>query len=387
MDYVLWPLLFIGHLAIWCVVFNRVHATAFPRSQRKLAEKAIIFFVLFGWLWASFSVVYLHTFSPIVIAKAHFANAIYIVLCGLAGVYFTLRWVYRKFFAPNHGAIVNRRTDVIDVRSETDTPIYLGPLAKLLERIPGNQSHLIAIENITFALPNLPKPLEGMKVCHLSDFHLTGDIDIEYFRRVAKEVNEFDADFVFITGDLIDEAKCLDWIGEVFGSLKSRNGVFYVLGNHDLRIRDEPLLRKMLSDVGLVPVNGQWLVREVNGQQIAIAGNELPWFRGAEKLRPFETDDSQSPFKVLLSHSPDQLEWARKLDFDFMLAGHTHGGQIQLPIIGPIVAPSRYGIKYASGTFMIDKMLMHVSRGISGDDCIRISCKPEVGFFTLTRKS
>ena len=67
-----------------------------------------------------------------------------------------------------------------------------------------------------------------------------------------------------------------------------------------------------------------------------------------------------------------------------MLAGHTHGGQARIPVIGPFVAPSRFGVRYAGGTFMVGEMLMHVTRGISGDKCIRINCPPEVGLITLT---
>jgi hypothetical protein len=61
-----------------------------------------------------------------------------------------------------------------------------------------------------------------------------------------------------------------------------------------------------------------------------------------------------------------------------MLAGHTHGGQIRLPVIGPMVSPSRFGVRYASGVFHEAPTLMHVSRGISGLDPIRINCLPEV---------
>lgn len=389
MDYVLWLVVFVGHLAVWCVIFNRIHATAFPRQFRKLTEKFVIAGVVSGYLWFLGTAVFRGTVSIEAVADAFIFNRVYLITCFLAGVFFTLRWIYRKFIVQPVSAIVDHRTEVIDVAKLNDRPVYVGKIAKLLQRIPGNQSHLISIEHMTFALKNLPPELDGLKICQLSDFHLTGHIDIGYYRRIVEQVNQFDADLVLITGDLVDEAECLDWIDEVFGKFKSRCGVFYVLGNHDKRIPDETMLRKRLADAGLVSVNGQWHTVKVDGQTIAIAGNELPWYRGAENLQPYSIDNrpeetSATPLKILLSHSPDQLVWAGDFGFDLMLAGHTHGGQIQLPIVGPIVAPSRFGIKYASGTFMIDEMLMHVSRGIAGDECIRINCKPEVGFFTLT---
>ena len=116
-----------------------------------------------------------------------------------------------------------------------------------------------------------------------------------------------------------------------------------------------------------------------------ITGNELPWFRAVDDLPP-PAEQPESDFAILLSHSPDQFEWALNYKFDVMFAGHTHGGQIAFPIIGPIVAPSRYGVSYAAGTYQMDSMLMHVSRGISGDEAIRVNSPPELGLFTLTVK-
>ena len=66
-----------------------------------------------------------------------------------------------------------------------------------------------------------------------------------------------------------------------------------------------------------------------------------------------------------------------------MLAGHTHGGQICLPLIGPIVSPSWHGVKYAGGTFYNRPTLMHVSRGISGESPIRLNCRPELSRLVL----
>jgi len=66
-----------------------------------------------------------------------------------------------------------------------------------------------------------------------------------------------------------------------------------------------------------------------------------------------------------------------------MLAGHTHGGQIRLPVVGPIVSPSYYGVHYASGVFYVRPTLLHVSRGLSGEEALRINCRPEVSKLVL----
>ena len=78
------------------------------------------------------------------------------------------------------------------------------------------------------------------------------------------------------------------------------------------------------------------------------------------------------------------MNWAREQDCDLMLAGHTHGGQVRLPIIGPILSPSRMGTRFASGTFYYEPTLMHVSRGVGCIELpLRIFAPPEVLLLTL----
>ena len=119
------------------------------------------------------------------------------------------------------------------------------------------------------------------------------------------------------------------------------------------------------------------------GTEVLIAGNEFPWFP-----RPADADLAglgQVSYAILLSHSPDQLPWARAHGFHLMLAGHTHGGQIRFPIVGPVVCPSRFGVRYASGMFDEPPTLMHVSRGLSGVHPLRFNCPPEVTLLELRR--
>jgi hypothetical protein len=114
---------------------------------------------------------------------------------------------------------------------------------------------------------------------------------------------------------------------------------------------------------------------------VLLAGNECPWFPPAPPWVP--CTDADRPFSILLSHSPDQLPWARRCGVDLMLAGHTHGGQIRLPVVGPIICPSRYGVRYASGLFAEPPTLLHVSRGLAGVQPLRWGCPPELTLLEL----
>ena len=382
MNLILWVIAFIGHLGSWCIVYNRTHATNWSRKVRKRCEKLIIAAVLLPLFWFIGRVFGQQTISLWDIASNNKLEWIYLFLMLGLGVFFAARWSWRKLQSPPDAIISNRRT-LVNVQHELGRNIYQTSLGMVLKKIPFNQAHLIAIESMEPGVNDLPSELDGLKICQLSDFHLTGQLELAYFERVVEEANRFKPDLIFITGDLLDELDCLDWIEPVFGKLESRYGTFLIRGNHDLRIVDQKLLLQRLESAGMKWIGGQRISIEIEGVNICLTGNELPWHKGAETLAPDSLPDSG--LQILLTHTPDQIEWARPFNFDLIFAGHNHGGQIAFPIVGPIVAPSKYGVLYASGTFEIEQSIMHVSRGLSGDECIRINCPPEVGCFIFRK--
>jgi predicted MPP superfamily phosphohydrolase len=89
---------------------------------------------------------------------------------------------------------------------------------------------------------------------------------------------------------------------------------------------------------------------------------------------------------LVLTHTPDNIDWCRQHDIDLALAGHNHGGQIRIPGIGPLFVPSRFGRRYDAGTFHEPPTLMHVGRGLAGQEPLRYFCRPEVTRIVLRTK-
>lgn len=379
MDWIKWTIGFIGHLGLWFVLFNRIHATAWPRSTRKFSEKAIFLAILLPIVWIVTLLVWRRS-SNFETLDDFPLTYFYVFGCILLGFFFIARWSWRKIALRLPTSVIESRRDWRDLELELETPLLHGSLAKILGRVPFNEVRKLTQQRLTFAL-DVPRELDGLKICQLSDLHFTGQLGIEYFQRIVELANEFQPDITLVTGDILDDADCLDWIQRSIGNLKADLGVYYVLGNHDRRIADEQRIRKTLASAGLIQASADWHQVEFRGITIRLTGNELPWYRDVESL-PSEPAE-RADLKILLSHSPDQRDWALERSFDLMFAGHTHGGQVALPIIGALVAPSKYGVLYAAGTFQIGKMLMHVSRGISGDEPIRICSPPELGLFTI----
>ncbi len=122
-----------------------------------------------------------------------------------------------------------------------------------------------------------------------------------------------------------------------------------------------------------MPGNG-WEQLTVRGEPLVVVGHEGPWFRPEPDLSAAPPD----AFRLCLSHTPDNLPWARRHGIDLMLSGHNHGGQIRLPMFGSVFVPSRYGRRYDCGTFHEPPTLLHVSRGLGGEQPLRFNCRPEV---------
>jgi predicted MPP superfamily phosphohydrolase len=180
-------------------------------------------------------------------------------------------------------------------------------------------------------------------------------------------------DILALTGDFIDTDTHHEWIEPVLGPLRWNVAAFAVLGNHDWW-RDHERVRACLHGLGVRVVGNGWDRIEVRGEPLTVIGHEGPWFPGAPDLSGCPADG----FRLLLSHTPDNVGWARRHGIPLMLAGHAHGGQVRLPVVGSIFVPSRHGRRYDGGTFFEPPTLLHVNRGLSGREPLRFRCNPQV---------
>jgi predicted MPP superfamily phosphohydrolase len=373
---ILAPLTLLGHLALCVAIYNRVHATAWPRWAVQAvsipAEIAAVFVPIGMGFWCVNAAEELSGTADVAWVVSPLA---YLAVCSVAAIYVIVAWMYRRWVDRHADALVSNHTSVVKLPRELVGDFVTAALA----RIPGNQILELNVHEKTVALSRLNPVLDGLAIAHLSDLHFTGQLKKEFFQELVDRANALDADLVALTGDLIDDAACIDWIPDTIGRLRARYGVFFVLGNHDLRVRNVPRLRAALTDAGITDLGGRWTMLNVRGQPVVLAGNELPWFAHAADLTECPPHrEGESPLRIALSHTPDQIDWARASDVDLMLAGHTHGGQICLPLIGPIVSPSRRGVRKIAGAYLEGSTLLHISRGVSGTKPVRINCPPEL---------
>jgi hypothetical protein len=244
--------------------------------------------------------------------------------------------------------------------------------------LPWNQALEVEIIERTLRLPTLPAAWDGLTLLQLTDLHLCGVPDRRYYEFVGQLCGQRRADLLLITGDLIDSDEHYHWLMPMLKHLKWRYGAYAILGNHDA-LFDKEIVLEELRKLQIVPLGGRWLQTELRGEKLVLLGNEMPWLPPLPDL----TDCPNDGFRLCLSHSPDQLPWAKENNIDLMLCGHTHGGQIRIPGIGPIFVPSRFSGKYDQGVFHEPPTVMYVSRGLAGTLPVRYFCRPEVTWITL----
>lgn len=371
---------FIGHFALAVWIYNRLHALAGPVRFIKSLDRLVI--VIAAVILGVYLVRSLWDGSfPASTGGLEFA---YVLACSIVAALVVPLWLVPKLLERTPAALVSNDSHVIDIAQKLGRQPIHGAEVAFFAALPGNQIFQLHVQRKTLRLPQLPSELDGLTIAHLSDLHMLGDLTEEFYREVAAATNELAPDLVCLTGDILERECCLPWIASTLGEIQARHGKFFVLGNHELRLRDAQPLRDALTSAGWTDLGSRLETLPINGTEVLLAGNELPWFGTAPEMAG-QLRIPHSAFRVLLAHTPDQFRWAKAHAFDLMLAGHNHGGQIRLPWLGALISPSWYGWRYAGGLYHEPPMFLHVSRGVAAKHPIRLNCPPELALLILQR--
>lgn len=251
--------------------------------------------------------------------------------------------------------------------------------------------HEIDVVPRTIAITNLPSTFNGFRIAQISDIHLDEFTEPSFLERVVQHINTLAADMVLLTGDFITRGS-LTFIAEQHAAHRCAEILstltcplrYACLGNHDVSV-SAPLVIESLTSNNIPVLVDQHVPIERNGARFWLAGVNDP---GTTNPR---LDLAVPPLPdgpvILMAHEPDYadavLQHPRGPLIDLILAGHTHGGQIRLPFLGPLVLPPM-GKKYAEGHFQFGKMQLYVNRGIGTVGIpFRLNCPPEITLITL----
>ena len=243
----------------------------------------------------------------------------------------------------------------------------------------------------TLVFDNLPAGLDGLRVAHLSDVHAGIHMSGEKMAGIVARTNALQADLILQTGDMIDISQSFipDYV-RAFRDLHAPLGVVTVLGNHD-RYTGENAVIKGVRDAGQAFVKNGVHVIEHRGAALALIGIDDPrsWRADDPQQDDLEaalrvTPPPSEAFRILLAHRPGAFDGAAPRGIPLTLAGHIHGGQFYLPVLG--WSPGRLITKYVMGHFTQGASQLYVSRGIGVVGVpLRVFVPPEIALFELRR--
>jgi predicted MPP superfamily phosphohydrolase len=231
---------------------------------------------------------------------------------------------------------------------------------------------------------DLPGGFEGFRIAQVSDVHHSSIVSAEEVRRVVELANSARADLVALTGDYTTAAReYVEPAAEILGGLQAPHGVWAVLGNHDHHT-DPALTRAALKRRGINLIDNANTRLRRGGDELQLAGvgdwswNDNDWartFAGVDRSRP----------AVLLSHQPLVLDLPETEGVSLILSGHTHGGQVSLPVVGAPVGHMNE-FKYLRGRFSRGATQLYVTRGTGTIGLpVRFGARPEIAVLRLRR--
>ena len=245
------------------------------------------------------------------------------------------------------------------------------------------------VETIPLKLPRLSPRFSGLRVAQISDIHIGGWMNLERLQRAADLVLDQKPDVLLITGDFligsnlaaISEQTIQDlMIG--LSRLASAVPTFAVLGNHDYWV-DVKMVRRVLSVSGITELTNAVYTLKRDEETLHLCGVDDLW-EGDARIDDVIAQLKDNSSAILLAHEPDFADTSAATGrFDLQLSGHTHGGQVVLPWIGPPILPY-LGRKYPSGLYRVGEMFQYTNRGIGMARLpLRINCPPEITLFVL----
>ncbi|HEY2461924.1 MAG TPA: metallophosphoesterase [Candidatus Acidoferrum sp.] len=213
------------------------------------------------------------------------------------------------------------------------------------------------IRRVEIPIAKLPPELDGMQIAQISDIHMSGYMSRSDVRRAVDMVNDLGADLAVVTGDFITGAsdplaECIEEVSR----LRAPLGVWGCNGNHEIYARAEAAAQTLFAQMGMKLLRQENALLSFRGAQFNLIGVDYQRERNTsghrvQTLQLVETLVRRDVPNILLSHNPNSFNRAAELGIELSLAGHTHGGQIQVEILDHRLSPARFMTPYVAGLF------------------------------------
>ncbi len=244
----------------------------------------------------------------------------------------------------------------------------------------------LRVERVTIPLTRLPGAFEGLTIAQLSDLHLGPYVSEEYLLRAVNLTNALKPDLIVLTGDLVNSSwRYIQPCSDIISRLAAPFGVYAVLGNHDYWVGYLKFMLQSVQRAGITLLRNEAVPLARGRSLLYLIGIDDLWLRQANLNHALERVPDNA-CKIALMHEPDFADISAQAEIDLQLSGHSHGGQVRLPFLGPLILP-KYGEKYAMGLARAGNFTqVYTTRGVGVlPPAVRLNCPPEITLLTLTQ--
>jgi len=305
---------------------------------------------------------------------------LFVVFHGLDDILHFFLWLFKKLAGPKQAVTGSSGISRSKFLTQIGLIAAAVPFASIAYGIlKGRFDFRVLKETLVFN--NLPKAFDGVRIVHLSDFHIGSFFNNHSeVNRGIDMVNELNADFIFFTGDFVNNyADEIDGWEDVIMRLEAKKGKFAVLGNHDYgdyvnweseeeKVKNLEKIKTQISSMGFKLLLNEWQKLEIDGEAIAVLGVDN-WGSGRfpkyGDLNKATIGTEKMPFKLLLSHDPSHWdeEVLGKTDIDLTFSGHTHGMQFGVEAAGIKWSPVQWNYPRWAGLYTEGTQHLYVNRG------------------------
>jgi predicted MPP superfamily phosphohydrolase len=242
------------------------------------------------------------------------------------------------------------------------------------------------------SLARWPEQLNGFTIALLSDFHYDHVFSAHPIHAAIGMVNDLRPDLVALTGDFAS----MPWIGShekaaaaaepcarLLRQLNAPQGLWSVLGNHDY-FTDPDHVTAALTAEKIPVLANQSVPIERNGERFWLAGVDDVLGKAARLDRTLRNVPKDEPV-VLMVHEPDYADKVARYPVDLQLSGHSHGGQVRVPLVGPLYLPE-LARKYVWGLYKVGELTLYTNAGLGTVQIpVRFNCAPEITLLSIRR--
>lgn len=242
---------------------------------------------------------------------------------------------------------------------------------------------IVQVNRYRIPVPNLPLSFHGFTLAQLTDLHLGFLVSESFVEGIVHRTNKLRTDVIVCTGDYVHKRNTIEEINRIWpilSKLEAKHGVYSVLGNHD-HWADVDRSHYWLERTGQ---NIRHECKPIyRGRERIFIGGAGDYWEDELKIDKTFSCSEEKDFRLLLSHNPDSVDTEFDTPLSLVVSGHTHGGQVVIPFLGPPMLPVK-NKNYSSGLIATAKTKLFISRGIGWAIYpVRFNCYPEIAVLEL----